>query len=171
MLKAVYIDADKNYTRIITSDGHRLSLFGDSFDNELDESTYLVVPTDIVKSLTLKTKSVKFEHVNTDNWLMIADDVRYPFKCLQFKMIDYKRMIPLESLQSFEVKQYNVTYLNDFYKIVKILGVINPQNSIHVKYDSEFVTRVRILNYDKYVGIVAPIKSNDDIGLLDERLL
>lgn len=163
-LNSVLIEASSNYTRTVSTDGHRLSVIGNANKNSInqDELLTIMVPYEIIKLITSKVEMVIFTmDETTNNWSMKSHSLLVNFSPVEGKFPDWRRVVREANpdLKNAKPAQFNPEYLVDFSKQAKILGCNKDNLTPFIDTITETdYGRVTFQGLNNYVGIVMPTR-------------
>jgi len=163
-LNTVLVEASGNYTRIVSTDGHRMSVMGNANENSINQNELLsfMVPTNIVKLINSKVKMVIFTfNEETNIWTMKSNSISVNFKPGEGKYPDWRRVLRTKNLDLENAKpvHFNPEYLMDFVKQAKILGC--HKNNLCPFIDTINDTesgRITFQGLANYVAICMPVR-------------
>lgn len=177
-LNGVHVEATKNETVLVATDGHRLIVLRDTHDkdtpNIVDKHVNFIIPDYIVKMLTTGRASNKLmTHINiekeADNKYS-APMLNYPahtnieFKGVEGTFPDYHRIIPKKV--SGEAGSFNPKYIMDFERAaIDIRG--SMRNSVWTVIHQNGPDNAAIIltpGDDSFLGIVMPFRADLTLG-------
>ncbi|WP_175036794.1 DNA polymerase III subunit beta [Burkholderia contaminans] len=164
-LNGICIEVFEKETRVIATDGHRLSVVRVAAENGgVTPGTQFIIPRATVESMKISKAALKHPIViegpsETGEYRATGGFGVAVFRAVDGVFPPYRRVVPVEA--SGEPAQYNPAYLADMRKAVEILGA----KRIHVQYNgtgAAVVTAEDTAN--EFVGVVMPERWTDKAG-------
>lgn len=156
-LKGVAIQSDEKGAYIVATDGHRLIAFRQS--EEGGESVSIIIPNDIVAGIKLNKniETAELTRESATHWRINYCGTSISFAPIDGTFPDWRRIIPSET--DGRPAQFNPTYIGDFAKVKKALGV----NTFAIAYNGDGPALVTFGDGVDGFGVIMPMRINTTI--------
>jgi DNA polymerase-3 subunit beta len=164
-LNGICIETHEKETRVIASDGHRLSVVRVPAENEgVAPGTQIIIPRSTVE--VMKISRASLNHALTIEGPDAGGEYRVTggfgvavFKAVEGRFPDYRRVVPSET--NGQPAQYEATYLVDMQKAATLLG----SKRVYVRYSGNGAAVVTCEKKEiDFVGVVMPQRWQDKNG-------
>lgn len=164
-LNGIYIEWDRNTTRVIGCDGHKLGVYQNASPDNAGCGS-IIIPRDVIESLPKKCGVLTFSQVSETHWQIDTGTATIKFAPCDAKYPDFRRVVhPIQTAGTSGVAGgYNLNYLNDFEKCGNLLAgsKLRMGNRLRLHHNGDAAGLVLFNCVDGFAGVVMPMR--DSVG-------
>jgi len=151
-LKGILIEGEKEYTRIVSTNGSIVSIQGHKAENTVTE--VFILPLATAKMISAKDTFCDFiSNDNGKNWTMKTNSVNVNFIPIDGRFPDWRRIVPKPEYDIEQIpSQFDPELVSIFLKAAKILG----QKTLIITHNKNGSGLVSI-NKNDFIGVIAPV--------------
>lgn len=164
-LNGLYIEWDRDTTRVIGCDGHKLAIYQNAAPDNAGCGS-IVIPRDVIESLPKKCSKLEFAQISETHWQIDTGNATIKFTPLDAKYPDFRRVVHgLQTAGTTGVAAgFNLTYLNEFEKCGNLLAgsKLKVGNRLRLHHNGDAAALVLLNCVDGFAGVVMPLR--DSLG-------
>jgi DNA polymerase-3 subunit beta len=161
-LNGLHIEFNREFTRVIACDGHKLGIFQAAAENT--GMGALTIPREVIEGLPKKCHILAFSQIDANLWQIDTGAAVIKFAPCDSKYPDFRRVVNQADKTSGEAAGFNLTYLNEFEKAGNLLAgsKLKVGNRVRIHHNGQNGALITLNGLPNFAGVLMPLR--DSVG-------
>lgn len=163
-LNGLHIEFNRELTRVIACDGHKLGIFQAAAPDN-GGSGSITIPREVIERLPKKCGVLEFAELENGLWQIDTGALAtIKFAPCDSKYPDFRRVVNQADKTSGEAAGFNLTYLNEFEKCGNLLAgsKLKVGNRVRIHHNGQNGALITLNCVENFAGVLMPLR--DSVG-------